>query len=157
MPVVSEHSAQSTPLPICLHPLLWRYTCLLGSDMESKGDNITSSAEQRIGTQGLWEWISSRQNACGQTDWAIADPAKNSNSIARPYDQPAFSPLEPTADMVLPLALVIYIFCCCQLWCTGSKIVIPNRKETCCLPLVNPGSLEPYFQQTECPLTNWLN
>ena len=33
-----------------------------GSDFESKGDKLSSSAECRIQTQGLWNWISSRLN-----------------------------------------------------------------------------------------------
>ena len=35
---------------------------------------------------------------------------KHLNSIARPDDRRGFSPLEPTADMASPLALVIYMF-----------------------------------------------
>ena len=65
---------------------------------ESKGDKLSSSAECRIRThQGLRHQIASRLNARRQTDWAIEDQAKNLNSTARPYDQRAFSPLDPTA------------------------------------------------------------
>ena len=44
------------------------------------------------------------------TDWAIEDQAKNLNSTARPYDQRAFSPLDPTVSWLSHLALAIYIF-----------------------------------------------
>ena len=60
--------------------------------------------------EGLWNPISSRLNACWQTDWAIEDQAKNLNSTARPYDQQAFSPPDPTAIWHSHLALAIYIF-----------------------------------------------
>ena len=52
-----------------------------------KGDKLSSSAECRIWTQGLWHQISSRLNACQQTDWAIEDQAKKKtlNSIAHPH------------------------------------------------------------------------
>ena len=60
--------------------------------------------------EGLWNPISSSLNACWQTDWAIEDQAKNLNSTARPYDQQAFSPPDPTAIWHSHLALAIYIF-----------------------------------------------
>ena len=53
--------------------------------------------EQDSNPGGLWNPIFSRLNACWQTDWAIEDQAKNLNSTARPYDQQAFSPPDPTA------------------------------------------------------------
>ena len=59
--------------------------------------------------EGLWNPISSRLNASWQTDWAIEDQA-NLNSTARPYDQQAFSPPDPTAIWHSHLALAIYIF-----------------------------------------------
>ena len=53
------------------------YTCLLvWSDIESKGDKLSSSAECRIRTQGLWNRISSRLNGRLQTDWVIEDQTK---------------------------------------------------------------------------------
>ena len=62
--------------------------------------------------EGLWNPIFSRLNACWQTDCAIEDQAKNLNSTARPYDQQAFSPPDPTAiwHSHLALALAIYIY-----------------------------------------------
>ena len=101
--------------------VLWfiLYTCLLllilmlwhrQAIFESKGDKLSSSAECRIRLQGLRHQIASRLNACWQTDWAIEDQAKNLNSTARPYDQRAFSPINPTVGWLLHLALAIYMF-----------------------------------------------
>ena len=81
------------------------------ANVESKGDKLSSSAECRIRTQGLWNRISSRLkslNACWQTDWATENQAKNLNSVAGPYDQRAFSPLDATASWLSHLALAIY-------------------------------------------------
>ena len=60
--------------------------------------------------EGLWNPISSRLNACWQTDWAVEDQAWNLNSTARPYDQQAFSPPDPTAIWHSHLALAINIY-----------------------------------------------
>ena len=104
--MISEHSAHSTPQPFGIRTWLWRYTCVLllnsmlwhrQAIFESKGDKLSSSSEGRIRThQGLRHQIASRLNARWLTDWAIEDQAKNLNSTARPYDQQAFSPLDPT-------------------------------------------------------------
>ena len=85
-PMISEHSAHSTPLPFGISTWLWRYTCLLllvsmlwhrQAIFESKGDKLSSSAECRIRThQGLRHQLASRLNARWQTDWAIEDQAK---------------------------------------------------------------------------------
>ena len=95
-----------------------RYTCLLLISMlwhreamfKSKGDTLASSAECRIRTQCLRHQIASWLNARWRTDWAIEDQAKNLNSTARPYDQQALSPLDPTASSLWHLALAIYMF-----------------------------------------------
>ena len=87
--------------------MLWHRQAIF----ESKGDMLSSSAESRIRThQGLRHQIASRLNARWQTDWAIENQAKNLNWTARPYDQRAFSPLDPTAVWHSHLALAIYIF-----------------------------------------------
>ena len=105
-PMISEHSAHLTRQPFGIGTWLWRYACLLllismfwhrQAIFKSKGDKLCSSAECRIWTH----W---------QTDWAIEDQAKNLNSTARPYDQRAFSPLDPTAVWHWHLALAIYMF-----------------------------------------------
>ena len=75
---------------------------------ESKGDKLSSSAECRIRTQRVSETQSS-------ADWMPADKPtelsriklKNLNSTARPYDQQAFSPPDPTAIWHSHLALAI--------------------------------------------------
>ena len=85
VPMISEHSAHSTPQPFGTRTWLWRYTCLLllisllwhrQAIFELKGDKLSSSAEGRIRThQGLRHQIASRLNARWQTDWAIEDQA----------------------------------------------------------------------------------
>ena len=59
---------------VCLLVLIFMHW-QQGSDIESKGDPLSSSAECRIRTQGLWNQISSRLNVRWQTDWAIEDRA----------------------------------------------------------------------------------
>ena len=113
VPMISEHSAHPTPLPVGFRTWLWRYTYLLflismlwhrQAIFESKGDKLSSPAEGRIRThQGLRHQIASRLNARWQTDWAIEDQAKKleldspslwSASIqpTRPHCQLAFAP-----------------------------------------------------------------
>ena len=59
VPMISEHSAHSTQLPVGFHTWLWRYTRLLllismlwhrHTLFESKGDKLCSSAECRMRT-----------------------------------------------------------------------------------------------------------
>ena len=123
--MISKHSAHSTPQPFGIRTWLWRYTCLLllismlwhrQAIFESKGDKLSSSAEGRIRTQGLRHLFVSRLNARWQTYWAIEDQAKNLNSTACPYDQQAFSPLDPTAVWHSHLALAIYMLLISMLW-----------------------------------------
>ena len=74
---------------ILLISMLWHRHAIF----KSKGDKLSSSAVCRIWTRVFG--TESPLNARWQTDWAIEDQAKNLNSTARPYDQRAFSPLEP--------------------------------------------------------------
>ena len=116
------HAYIHTYMHACMHAYIHTYThtCLLllismlwhrQAIFESKGDKLSSSAECRIRThQDLRHQIASRLNAHWQTDWAIEDQAKNLNSTARPYDQRAFSPLDPTTVWHSHLALAIYMF-----------------------------------------------
>ena len=143
---------------LLLISMLWHRQAIF----ESKGDKLSSSAECRIRTQkGLWNRISSRLNARWQTDWAIEDQAKNFNSTARPYDQRAFSPLDPTAVWHSHLALAIYMFVVnFDALAQASDFRIERRQVVflCWMQDSNPeGSLEPNLQQTECPLTNRLS
>ena len=119
VPMISNHSAHLTPLSVDVRTWLRRYTYLLllismlwhrQAIFKSKGDKLCSSAECRIWTRGPRHQIAIRLNARWQTDWAIEDQAKNLNSTARPYDQRAFSPLDPTVSWLSHLALAIYIF-----------------------------------------------
>ena len=74
VPMISKHSAQLTPLPFDIRTWLWRYTYLLLISMlwhrqaifESKGDNLSFSAECRIRTQRVSESQS-------PADWMPAD------------------------------------------------------------------------------------
>ena len=99
---------------VCIHIYIHIYLVLLISMLwhrqaifKSKGDKLCSSAESRIWTRGPRHQIASRLNARWQTDWAIEGQAKNLNSTARPYDQRAFSPLDPTVSWLSHLALAI--------------------------------------------------
>ena len=57
---------------LLLISMLWHRQAIF----ELKGVKLSSSAECRIWTQGLWNRISSRLNARWQTNWAIEDQAK---------------------------------------------------------------------------------
>ena len=170
VPLISEHSAHLTPLSVDFRTWLWRYTYLLllismlghrQAIFKSKGDKLCSSAECRIWTRGPRHQIASRLNACWQTDWAIEDQAKNLNSTARPYDQRAFSPLDPTVNWLSHLALAIYIFVVVNFdaLAQASDIQIERRQIVflCRMQDLNPGSQTPNRQQTECLLTNRLS
>ena len=91
---------------LLLISMLWHSQVIF----ESKGDNLSFSAEYRIRIQGLRHQIASWLNARWQTDWAIEDQAKNVISTSRPYDQRAFSALDPTAGWLSHLALAMCMF-----------------------------------------------
>ena len=189
VPMISEHSAHLTPLSVDFRTWLWRYTYLLllismlwhrQAIFKSKGDKLCSSAECRIWTRGPRHQIASRLNARWQTDWANEDQAKKLNSTARPYDQRAFSPLDPTVSWLSHLALAIYIFvvvnfdalaqasniqikrrqvvflCRMQALNPGSQKPnrLQNRKEKSCVPLQNAG-YEPGVPDTKSP-ADWM-
>ena len=143
---------------LLLISMLWHRQVIF----ESKGDKLSSSAESRIRThQGLRHQIASRLNARWQTDWAMEDK-KKFNSTARPYDQPAFSPLDPTAVWHSHLALAIYMFVVVNFdaLAQASDIQMERRQVVflCWEQNSNPsGSQTPNRQQTECPLTNRLS
>ena len=168
--MISNHSAHLTPLSVDFRTWLWRYTYLLllismlwrrQAIFKSKGDKLCSSAEYRIWTRGPRHQIASRLNARCQIDWAIEDQAKNLDSTARPYDQRAFSPLDPTVSWLLHLALAIYIFVVVNFdaLAQASDIQIERRQVVflCRMQDWNPGSQTPNRQQTECSLTNRLS
>ena len=170
VPMISEHSAHLTPLSVDFRTWLWRYTYLLllismlwhrQAKFKSKGDKLCSSAECRLWTRCPRHQIASRLNGRWQTDWAIEDQAKNLNSTARPYDQRAFSPLDPTVSWLSHLALAIYIFVVVNFdaLAQASDIQIERRQVVflCRMQALNPGSQTPNRQQTECSLTNRLS
>ena len=161
--MISEHSAHLTLLSVDSRTWLWRYTYLLllisifwhrQAIFNSKGDKLCSSAECRIGTQGPRHQIASRLNARWQTDWAIADQAKNLNSTARPYDQRACSPLDPTVSWLSHLALAIYIFVVVNFDALAQGKRYSNRKETSCVSLQNAG-FELGVPETKSP-ADWM-
>ena len=145
--------------------LKFNHACLLLISMlwhrqgifKSKGDKLSSSAGCRI-----WTRVFGTESAA---DWMPADKPtelsriklKNLNSAVHPYDQRAFSPLDPTAIWLSHPTLAIYMFVVVNF---DALAQFSNRKETNCLPLLNagfgPGSLEPNLL-TECPLTNRLS
>ena len=86
--------------------MLWHRQAIF----KSKGDKLCSSAECRIWTRDPRHQIASRLNARWQTNWAIQDQAKNLNSTARPYDQRAFSPLDPTVSWLSHLFTIKNIY-----------------------------------------------
>ena len=98
---------------LLLISMLWHRQAIF----ESKGDKLSSSAECRIRTQRVSETQS-------PADWMPADKPtelsriklKTFNSTARPYDQQAFSPPDPTAIWHSHLALAIYIHLLFQTW-----------------------------------------
>ena len=128
---------------------------------KSKGDKLCSSAECRIWTRGTRHQIASRLNARWQTHWAIEDQAKNLNSTARPYDQRAFCPLDPTVSWLSHLALAIYIFLVVNFdaLAQACDIQIERRQVVflCWMQDLNPGPQTPNRQQTGCSLTNRLS
>ena len=153
-----------------LSHLALRYTYLLlfismlwhrQAVFKSQGDKFCSSARSRILTWDPRHQIASRLNARWQTDWAIEDQAKNLNSTARPYDQWAFSPLDPTVSWLSHLALAIYISVVVNFdaLAQASDIQIKTRQVVflCWMQDLNPGFQTPNRQQTECSLTNRLS
>ena len=102
-------------------------------------------------------------------DWMLADKLtelsrimlKILNSTARPDDQRAFSPLDPTDSWLSHLALAIYIFVVVNFYelAQASVIQIERRQVVflCWMQDLNLGSQTPNRQQTECSLTNRLS
>ena len=144
VPMISEHSAHSTPQPFGIRTWLWRHTCLLllismlwhrQAIFESKGDKLSSSAEGRIRThQGLRHQIASRLNARWQTDWAIEDQAKYIHTYI--FVVVNFDALAQASDIQIERRQVVFL---------------------CWMQDLNPGSQTPNRQQTECSLTNRLS
>ena len=100
-------------------------------------------------------------DAKSPADWMPADKPtelsriklKNLNSTARPYDQQAFSPPDPTAIWHSHLALAIYIFVVVNFDAVGKRY--SNLKETSCLPLLNAGFEPIRVSDTKSP-ADWM-
>ena len=158
-PTVSwlSHLALQYTYLLLLISMLWHRQAVF----KSQGDKLCSSARSRILTRDPRYQIASRLNARWQTDWAIEDQAKNLNSTARPYDQWAFSPLDPTVSWLSHLALAIYISVVVNFdaLAQASDIPIETRQVVflCWMQDLNPGSQTPNRQQTECSMTNRLS
>ena len=168
--MINEHSAHLTTLSVDFRTWLWRYAYVLlfismlwhrQAIFKSTGDKLCSSAECKIWTRGPRHQIASRLNARWQTNWAIEDQAKNFNSTARPCDQRAFSPLDPTVSWFSHLALAIYIVVVVNFdaLAQASDIQIERRQVVFLWRIqdLNQGSQTPNSQQTECLLTNRLS
>ena len=120
VPMISEHSAHSTPLPFGIRTWLWRYTCLLLISMLA----LTQASDFRIerrhvvflcwmqgsNPEGLWNQISSRLNARWQTDWAIEDQAKKLELGSPSLWSASMQPTRPHSR----LAFAYYIS---YMWC----------------------------------------
>ena len=170
VPMISEHSAHLTPLSVDFRTWLWRYTYLLllismlwhrQAIFKSKGDKLCSSAECRIGTPGPRHQIASRLNARWQTDWAIEDQVKNLNSTARPYDQQAFSPLDPTVNWLSHLALATYIFDVVNFDALAQARILKSKRDKLCSTaecrIWTQGPIHQIASRLECSLTNQLS
>ena len=76
----------------------------------SKGDKLYSSVECRILTQGSGTVSPAERMPADKPTGLSRIKLKNLNSIAHPYDQRTFIPLDPTAGWLSHLALVICMF-----------------------------------------------
>ena len=107
--------------------------------------------------------LNRQQTECPLTNrLSYRGSSKNLNSTARPYDQRAFSPLDPTAVWHSHLALAIYMFVVVNFdaLAQASDIRIEMRHVVvlCWEQDSNPSwSQTLNRQQTECPLTNRLS
>ena len=140
---------------LVLISMLWHRQAIF----KSKGDKLSSIAECMIWTQGLRHQIASRMSARWQTDWAIENQAKKLNSTARPYNERAFSPLDPTASWFSHLALAMFVVVNFDSLAQANDIQIERRQVVfhCWMHDLNLGSQTPNRQQNECPLTNRLS
>ena len=97
---------------LLLISMLWHRQAIF----KSKGDKLSSSAECRIRTQGLWNRISSRLNARWQTDWATENQVKklelSSPSLWIVWSA-SIQPTRPHCQLAFaPGSGVIHVCCC---------------------------------------------
>ena len=168
--MISEHSAHLAPLSVTyIHKYIHTYMFVVvnfdalaqASDIQIERRQVVFLCWMKDLNPGPRHQIASRLNARWQTDWAIEDQAKNLNSTARPYNQRAFSPLDPTVSWLSHLALAIYIFVIVNFdaLAQASDNQIERRQVVflCWMQELNPGPQTPNRQQTECSLTNRLS
>ena len=141
------------------------YTCLLllismlwhrQAIFKSKGDNLSSSAECRIWTQGPKHQLASRLNARWQTDWAIEDQAEKLELDSPSPWSVSIQPIRPHCRLAFAPGsgdISIHV-CCCWFQCSGTGKRYSNLKETSCLPLLNAG-FQPWVPETKSP-ADWM-
>ena len=150
VPMISEHSAHSTPQPFGIRTWLWRNTCLLllismlwhrQAIFESNGDKLSSSAESRIQThQGLRHQIASKLMLADKS--TELSRIKQKRTYVRTYVHTYmfvvvnFDALAQASDIRIERRQVVFLC-----W----------RQDS------NPRSQIPIHQQTECLLTNRLS
>ena len=95
---------------LLLISMLWHRQAIF----ESKGDQLSSSAECMIWTQGLRRQITSRVNARWQTDWAIEDQAKKLELDSPSLWSANIQPTRPHCQLAFaPGSGDIHVWCCC--------------------------------------------
>ena len=90
---------------LLLISMLWHRQAIF----KSKGDKLCSLLMQDLNPGS--QTPNRQQTECSLTNrLSYRGSSKNLNSTDRPYDQRAFSPLDPTVSWLSHLALAIYIF-----------------------------------------------
>ena len=112
--------------------------------IEDQADIQCSGTGKRYSNRKETSCVPLPQTECSLTNpRAIEDQANNLNSTARPYDQRAFSPLDPTVSWLTHLALAIYIFVVVNFdaLAQASDIQIERRQVVflCWMQDLNPG------------------
>ena len=171
VPMISEHSAHLTPLSVSwlshLALAIYIFVVVNFDDLAQASD---IQIERRQVVFLCWmqdlnpgsQTTNRQQTECSLTNrLSYRGSSKNLNSTARPYDQRAFSPLDPTVSWLSHLALAIYIFVVVNfdVLAQASDIQIERRQIVflCWMQDLNPGSQTPNRQQTECSLTDRLS
>ena len=163
VPMISDHSAHSTPLLVGYRTWLWRYTCLMWISMlwhrqaifEWKGDKLSSPTECRIWTQTV-------SGTESPTDWMPAHkPTELSRIKLKTWTRQPVPMISKHSVPSIPLPFGIRTW---LWWYTCLLLLISmlwhskrfsNRKETRCLPLLNAG-FEPRVSDTKSP-AEWMH
>ena len=174
VPMISEHSAHLTPLSVDFRTWLWRYTYLVllismlyqrQALFKSKGDKLCSSAECRI-----WTRVPDTKSPA---DWMLADqPTELSRIKLKTWTRQPVPMISEGSAHWNPLSVDFRTL----LWhftylmsnidvvnfdalAQASDIQIERRQVVflCWMQDLNPGTMTPNRQQTECLLTNRLS